>query len=124
MPRDFPTADDVARAIVAAARACQVHPEQILGVMAVPMDQQLMTSRARCYAAYALNRVFNRTVGGEPLSVPPVPKRAIARMVGAPAGSLDSMVASIELRLVRNDLRWWKTKIADTVIKAVVNGMA
>lgn len=91
-PRGLPSADEVARAIVAAARETGADP---LAVARGDLDPQggfarsehgHKISRARAYAAYALLRVF----GG--------PKQAIARMVGVKRDSATGYFQAIDRR--------------------------
>src|SRR6185503_14288536 len=93
------SAHHVAIAIIAAARLCGVHPEQIVGAREVRPQDQMMVSRSRCYAALAIDRVFNVVPPEAKRGTHNIPRSMIARMVGAPGPSQGSLVHSIDKRL-------------------------
>lgn len=105
---EYPTAHQVAVAIVAAARALDTDP------IAVALGDGKMggrhadhsASRARAYAAFALRQV----VSCGPTS--------IGRMVGARNGV--NFVQNFEWRLRTGNLPWWDNAVASTVLNALV----
>lgn len=121
--RQFPTADDVARAVVAAAKACRLDPFEVVG--ARQTNVPVAASRARAYAAMALDRAFNAEKPKTPRGAYKVSRVAIARMVGAPAASQSGLINGIEARLARRqDMAWWLPSVFDSVLRAVVASLS
>ena len=118
--RTFPSADDVAMSIIAAAKACGVSWQWIVNHDRVPPAYQVQTARARCYAAMALDRVFNTSSPAQKHGQYPVSRVAIARMVGAPAPSQDGFVNALESKLrKRKNMQWWSDHVFRGVVDAV-----
>lgn len=96
------TADVAAIAIVTASRLLGVHPLMVLDGMPTPKADQTGVSRARSYAAVALDQVLNS--GGERR----VSRSAIARSVGSTVASESSYVAAVRGHLQAGTVKWWK----------------
>lgn len=105
----MPTSHEIGIAVVAACRITGADPLDVLTggerVGGCPIPKMQATSRARAYAARAIDKVFNR-----PDIV--IARPVIARLVGVNKPSLTSYFGSLEAR----PLPWW----SDTAFKSVV----
>ncbi|MBS0369040.1 MAG: hypothetical protein JSS57_07565 [Proteobacteria bacterium] len=99
------TADVAAIAIVTAARLCQVHPLMVLDEIPTPKADQIGVSRARSYAAVALDEVLN--AGCEPKNYR-VSRAAIGRSVGATPASESGIIAAIRINIGNGSNKWWR----------------
>lgn len=100
---DMPSANQVAWAIVAACRETGADPVAVAEGINVCGSRE--SSRARSYAAYALNELFR---------CGPV---AIGRMVGS--GAPSSFLSTLSWNLKKDKVRWWEDAAAERVIDAV-----
>jgi hypothetical protein len=107
-----PTADQIARAIVAASRECGVDP---LAVARGDMDRQhgqfvgYMTGRARHYAAEALRRQFKN-----------VPMTEIAMWCGVRnRSSIKAYFSAKDQARASGKLVWWDEAVVVRVIEAI-----
>lgn len=113
------SADHVARAIVTAARLCDVHPLQVVNAMAARADEMVAIGRARAYAAVALDEAFNEENRPGQKTEHNVPRRQIGRMVGAMPGSWDSMVKQLRHKREAGALKWWRQPVFQQVVAAI-----
>lgn len=102
MSVSYPSADDVARAIVAAARETGECP-----ILCVEGGWGL---RCRHYAAHALMRVY-----------PDMLTSTLARVVGSPR-SQHSFWTQSRCRVLRGEVKWWEPRIVDIAERAVRSG--
>lgn len=110
----MPTAHQIAVAIVAASRETGADPVGVIrGVERDPgksvAEKQAIT-RARAYAARAMDRVFNRPEIA-------IRRSAIARYVGANKPSWESYFATLDCR----PLGWWSNETFKRVVDAVMD---
>lgn len=108
----MPSAKDVAVAVVTASRETGANPIDVMrGVTpGSTVEKMQATSRARAYAARALDRVFNRVAFG-------VPRPVIARMVGVSKQSQPAYFPGLESR----KLSWWDENAFLRVVNAVMD---
>lgn len=108
----MPTAHEVAVAIVAASKELGADPIETLTFLPesnYERDRRQRASRARAYAARAIDKVFNR-----PTVV--VPRPVIARMIGASKVSQGAYFAALDGR----PLPWWDDAVLKRVVDAVM----
>lgn len=98
------TADVVAIAIVTASRVWDTDPLMVIGAEKMRPQDQVPVSRARSYAALALDEVLNKGCGPDNYRIP---RMAIGRAVSAPASSV-TLVASIRSNIRNGFAKWWK----------------
>ena len=111
---DFPTADDVARAIVAACRETGADPLQVAsgGYVRKGTHQAHCISRARGYAAWALDDLFEI---GSP---------ACSRLVGIQQkSSAEEFLATLRHRIIMNEAKWFDAAALDRVKTAIIAGI-
>lgn len=104
----FPTADLVARAIVAAAKETGANPEEVAMGVTVRggRNGDYEISRARAYAAMAIKAQF-----------PDCHNASIARMVGAKWPT--SYIGGIEFQQRNGNMKWWNAAALKRVIDAI-----
>jgi len=104
----MPTADEVAVAIIAAAKETGADPLAVAsGERRRPGAGGLAEiGRARYYAAWALHQVFDGA------SLP-----SISRMVGAE--SPQNFLGNVKAQLNNGKLKWWNNGVAQRVIVAI-----
>lgn len=109
----MPTADEVATAIIAASEEMSVHPIEVFTgferVERLHFRKAQNISRARAYAARAIDKVFNR-----PEMV--LARPSIARMVGVNEPSQAVFFASLSGR----PIPWWNDAVFKRVVDAVI----
>lgn len=104
-----PSADDVARAIIAAALETLADPEEI-ACRAKGNRYHPEILRGRAYAAWALFSVF-----------PNCSKTSIARMVGA--NGAESYLSTLDEQMRRGFLSWWVDDAFQRVVDAIRAGL-
>jgi len=108
----IPSANEVAAAIVAAARETGANPVEVLvepGRL-LQVEEIKAIGRARAYAAMALEKVFNRPTVS-------ISKTAIARMVGVAGFSCGGYLHGLH----NNPRKWWDVDAFNRVINAIMD---
>lgn len=111
-----PTSDEVATAIIAACRETGAAPEDVVTgaerEAGVAIDKAQAISRARAYAGFALDKVFNRPTVE-------IPRSDIARLIGVNKPTWGAFFSSLEQRKAAT-IRWWDDDALKRVVDAVM----
>lgn len=103
----MPTADQVAAALVTASRLMGA---DVVTVATDYGSRNLESSRARAYAALALEELFPRAS-----------RPSVARMVGVPRGTGDGVfIANLRFRIKMKQANWFKQELVDQIKAAVL----
>lgn len=110
------TADVVAVAIVTASRLFDVDPLMMIGATSMRPQDQVGVTRARQYAAVALDEVLNK-------DCPPGEYRVLRAVIGRAVGAsnFESIVAVVRANHKRRRASWWKHGDFTQVCAAVSN---
>ena len=110
----MPTADQVARIIVAAAREMECDPI-VIATLTVPTRRfehiPTRVHRARIYAAVALDRVFNNDGRYR------VARHTLAKLVGVPESRQPYFYTS--LYALKKANTWWSEQVAQRIMQAI-----
>jgi hypothetical protein len=108
------TADDIAIAVVTACKATGADPYAVVrgeddGFRGPMADYPI--GRARCYAAFALHKVFQNDY----------PLALYAKLLGVKPASQSVYVAGLKLK--RRLTSWWQDEIVEKVVAAIHTGV-